>query len=60
MCLLVNAGVESMIAPVLLSEIAAADTRGAITSLHQLNVSAFTVCHSCIDDAHVFILDWYY
>lgn len=48
-----------MIAPVLLSEIAAADTRGAITSLHQLNVSA--VCHSCIDDAHVLIiLDWYY
>lgn len=32
------AGVESMIAPVLLSEIAASDTRGAITSLHQLNV----------------------
>lgn len=33
-----GAGVESMIAPVLLSEIAASDTRGAITSLHQLNV----------------------
>lgn len=33
-------GVESMVAPVLLSEIASNKTRGAITSLHQLNVSA--------------------
>ena len=32
-------GVESMVAPVLLSEIASNKTRGAITSLHQLNVS---------------------
>lgn len=32
-------GVESMVAPVLLSEIASNKTRGAITSLHQLNIT---------------------
>lgn len=32
-------GVESMVAPVLLSEIASNQTRGAITSLHQLNIT---------------------
>ncbi|TFJ81668.1 hypothetical protein NSK_006919 [Nannochloropsis salina CCMP1776] len=32
-------GVESMVAPVLLSEIASNETRGAITSLHQLNIT---------------------
>ncbi len=32
-------GVESMVAPVLLAEIASNQTRGAITSLHQLNIT---------------------